>query len=464
MSKFIVAAAIITALVSLSCEGPQGPPGSGLGSLSDPSILPEVIYSYPPASSVGPYPELYQYNCGWEWCIWYSQFQVRFNKFMDVSSVRRAVRLSSPSGDIHADTSYILSVGGDVFILNPVDSLGNRYDFRFRIGTPYTMSVDSTAKDINGNPLKPPFTATFIPEPYFRVMKVSPNDGAKDISPNTYITLNFNGRVRNAIISNLSIEPEAGGYWWFGYDSTYVSFSPFQSFRTSTQYTIRVDGSAEDVDGNRIAGPFLSRFTTIPFRISTTYPPEGARDVPLTSRVITYFTVPLDTSTIRPAFHLTPPTPGDLAGFYYGTMYIEFAPQRGLLASTTYTVRIDSTLRWLMGDPFGEAFEYSFTTARFSVAQTFPVDGQTGVPRFNYITVWTNAPLDPASVTPAVQITPPAPLSVSSCDGCSSFQILPYSGLSPNTEYTVTIGASLETQRGQPLGEPYSFSFTTRPD
>ena len=150
---------LICAMLAFACEGPMGPSGPGLGSLSDPSIMPKVIYSYPLGSSVGPYPELYQFNCGWEWCTWYSQFQVRFNKFMDLSSVRWAVRLSSPFGDIRADTNFIISVGGDVFILNPVDSLGYRYGFRFRIGATYTLGVDSTARDINGNLLRPPFRA-----------------------------------------------------------------------------------------------------------------------------------------------------------------------------------------------------------------------------------------------------------------------------------------------------------------
>ncbi|HLF13357.1 MAG TPA: Ig-like domain-containing protein [Bacteroidota bacterium] len=459
-----IAVILICAIAALSCEGPVGPPGPGLGSLSDPAIMPEVIYTYPQDSSVGPYPDLYQFYCGWEWCSWYSQFQVRFNKFMDVSSVRRAVRLSSPWGDIHVDSSFILSVGGDVFILNPVDSLGNRYDFRFRIGTTYTMGVDSTARDINGNLLKPAFSATFVPEPNFRVVSVSPKDGTADVPTAISVSVNFNSRVRNTIMPHLSIRPEIPGIWWMGWDSTFIYFSPARNFSTSTRYTVSVDGSAEDAEGNRIPAPFVSRFTTVAFRVSAAYPRPGAADVPLTTRVLAYFTVPLDTSTIRAAFHLTPPTPGDLFSIYYGTSNIDFSPVNGLLASTTYTVRIDSTLRSLSGDLLSGGYEYSFTTASFTVLSTFPVDGQTGVPRFNYMTVRTNAPLDPASVAGAVQITPTAAISISACNWCSDIQILPYSGLSPNTGYTVTVGTSLKTRRGQPLGAPHVFSFTTGPD
>ena len=201
------------ALTALSCEGPVGPPGpaSGFESLSDPSVMPKVIYSYPGASTVGPFDELYRYECGWEWCVWYSQFQVRFNKFMDVSSVRRAVRLSSPLGEIRADTGFIISVGGDVFILNPVDSNGWRSNFRFTIGASYTIGVDSSARDINGNPLIPAFSATFIPEPYFRVMESEPKNGAVNVSTYYYLTLRFNGNVTREILSHITIEPATAG-------------------------------------------------------------------------------------------------------------------------------------------------------------------------------------------------------------------------------------------------------------
>jgi hypothetical protein len=455
---------LVMSILALNCEGPQGPPGAGPGSLSDPSIMPEVIYSYPRASSVGPYPDLYQYSCGWEYCMSYSQFQVRFNKFMDVSSVRRAVSFSSPFNDIRADTGFILSFGGDVFVLNPVDSLGYRYNFRFRIGAAYTMSVDSTATDINGNRLVPPFSATFVPEPTFRVMSVSPADGSADVTTNITVSVNFNGKVTNAILPHLSIDPDPSGIWTLGYDSTFVIFSPAANLKTSTRYTLVVDGSAQDVDGNTIPAPFASVFTTVPFRVTASYPSNGSAGVALTSTVSVSFSVPLDTSTIRAAFHLSPATAGELASIYYGTTYISFTPQGGLLASTTYTLRIDDGLRDLQGDTLEGGYECSFTTAPFSVIMTTPPNGATGVSRSNWIYVGTNAPLAFGTVEGAVSISPNAPLVTSACDGCSGFQVLPQLGMEPNTLYTVTVGSSLRTTRGEALPAPYIFSFTTGPD
>ena len=161
-------------LIVQGCEGPQGPPGSGFGSLDDPAVQPTVIYTYPPMNSTGPYPDFYVADCGYGLCPYYSLFQIRFNKFMDVSSVRRAISLSSSAGNVRTDTNNVISVGGDVIMVTPVDNLGSPTNVRYEVGETYTLSVDSTARDINGNLLRGGFTTWFIPEPRFRVLGMEP--------------------------------------------------------------------------------------------------------------------------------------------------------------------------------------------------------------------------------------------------------------------------------------------------
>jgi hypothetical protein len=469
MSVYRIVAAILLVITIMSCEGPTGPagpPGTGLESLSDPSVMPKVIYSYPGANTTGPYPELYSYDCMYEWCSYYSQFQVRFNKFMDVTSVRRAVRLTSPDGLIRADTSFILSVGGDVFILNPVDSNGYRNNIRFKVGSEYSIGVDSTAKDINGNALAQPFRATFVPEPVFRVMRVSPPDGEVNVSTNVYITLTFNSKVTGSILSHLSIAPELTGSWSIGYDSTMASFTPALTLPIETEFTVGVDASAEDAFGNRIPAPFSSRFTTTPFRVVYTYPAAGAADVPLTMAPSFNFSVSFDTSTIRAAFHIAPATAGTLSGLYPGTYNFTFIPDNGLLGSTVYTITIDSTLKEMGGSLLRGGYVLSFTTAPFSVTSTSPSDGATGVTRYNLVQVNVNGPINSATVGGSIQISPPAPYAFYSYDGSTWFQLnaTSSSGWAANTTYTVTIGTGLRTMRGQALPAPYLFSFKTGPN
>lgn len=458
------AALLALAFLTLSCEGPVGPPGSGLGSLSDPTVMPRVLYTYPGASTVGPYDDLYRSECGWEWCYWYSQIQVRFNKFMDVSSVRRAVRLSSPLHDVRADTNFILSVGGDVFILIPVDTHGYRFNFRFGIGVPYTIGVDSTARDINGNPLRPAFAATFVPEPHFRVREASPANGAIDVHTYPYIVLKFNNRVTREILGHVGIDPPATGSWGVGYDSTEAAFTPASNLGTATRYTISVDGAAEDADGNRLPAPFSTSFTTVAFRVTAASPADGSTGIALTAVPSVVFSVPLDTGTIRSSFRIDPPTPGSFNGIYYGTSYVSYAPLDGLLGSTLYTVTVDSSVRATGGDRLGAPYEFSFTTAPFGILSTFPGDGATGVPRANWVTVYANAPLEYSTVAASIRVAPAAVIEASTCDGCSSFQFRAQAGFEANTTYTVTIGNALRTKRGEQLAAPHTLSFTTGPN
>ncbi|HLF15281.1 MAG TPA: Ig-like domain-containing protein, partial [Bacteroidota bacterium] len=169
MNRNVLHAIFWLVVISTGCEGPMGPPGPGFGSLDDPSVMPAVVYTYPPMNSTGPYPDFYVNDCGSGICSYYSMIQVRFNKFMDVTSVRRAVRISSSAGGVTTDTNHVASFGGDVVMVTPVDSNGSRMDVRYLLGETYRLSIDSTARDINGNSLRVPFLTTFVPEPCFRV-------------------------------------------------------------------------------------------------------------------------------------------------------------------------------------------------------------------------------------------------------------------------------------------------------
>src|SRR5262245_37218580 len=127
MKQIIAVAVLALILFNLSCTGPTGPagpPGSGLESLSDPRIQPKVVYSNPPANSTGPYADFEN-----------NQIQIRFNKIMDRSSVRRAITLSSPETKAYIDTYYVRSTYGDIFTMSPSDSQRLYYQsFKWKLG------------------------------------------------------------------------------------------------------------------------------------------------------------------------------------------------------------------------------------------------------------------------------------------------------------------------------------------
>src|SRR2546426_2995352 len=77
-------------------SGPMGPNGAGYESLNDPHIQPVVVFTDPTGASIGPFDS-------------YNQFQIRFNKYMDIASLKRAIRFTSALDDVSTDTSTVSS-------------------------------------------------------------------------------------------------------------------------------------------------------------------------------------------------------------------------------------------------------------------------------------------------------------------------------------------------------------------
>ncbi|MBI4810934.1 MAG: Ig-like domain-containing protein, partial [Ignavibacteriales bacterium] len=307
MRGYIFLYLVILIFLSLSCEGPQGPmgpvgpPGSGMESLTDPTIMPKVLSTFPPDNSTGPYEMLNNSS---------NIIQVRFNKIMDQSTIKRAFSISSPGLNIRIDTFSIYSFGGDLIWLYVDDSLG--YSHRWKLGNTYTFGIASTAKDINGNSLIPSYSMTFLPEPYFRIRTVYPQNGATDVPSYTSICLVFNSPVDTSIRSFIQINPPIPGMWLLvdSYDSTYLYYSYTTPPLENTTYTISIQQSAKDQYGNQLQQSFTSSFTTRPFRVSYTYPSDGRENVPLTQSIEIGFTNIIDTSTVRNSFNITPAVQG----------------------------------------------------------------------------------------------------------------------------------------------------------
>ena len=121
MSKsFFLGAAILAclALPGVGCEENVYQVIDRTESPDDPALIPRVVYTYPSANSIGPYPDIYVTPCRY-YCSPEKRLQLRFNKFMDVATVRRSINLSSPRGDVRIDPNLVIPVGGDVFLITP---------------------------------------------------------------------------------------------------------------------------------------------------------------------------------------------------------------------------------------------------------------------------------------------------------------------------------------------------------
>lgn len=476
ISKSITA--LILALILFSgCKGPEGPmgpvgpAGQGIGSLSDPSIMPKVIYTYPPANSVGPYENFYQFLT-WIYYPWLdriypvptyiSQFQVRFNKFMDITSIRRAAAITSPFGDVRVDTNFVFAIGGDVFLINPVDTNGNRV-LNWKIGQNYTFTVSSVARDINGNILQPSFSMTFMPEPYFRVRTISPANGAVNVSPvGYYITLNLNSKVDTSFHSFIYINPPVAGQWNLSSDSISLYYTTNQTLRSLTTYTISIGTDAHDIYHNYLQQPFHSTFTTLPFGVTSTYPSNGNTDINVMDAITVVFTEQLDTSTVRTAFSTHPSINGQYNLYY--SAEIDLSPLTELLIDSAYTVTIDTSIRGVDGAKLPAPYSFSFRTAPFRVSSTYPYSGMTGFnPNYNPVEVFFNALIDTGSVRAAFSLLDSSntPVNGYYTMYTNGFYFTPLTALKPYASYKATVATGLRAKQGKYINAPYLLSFTT---
>lgn len=446
--------------------------------LSDPSVMPRVIFNLPASGSDGPY-ELFAPAWGYSNL---PHFILRFNKLMRISSIKpgsfRVTGFERPvEVNVYAEYYRVLdqlpkaprtgssaSIFYDDLLAFVIRDSGNYGSAIYKIGQVISITLDSTIEDINGNHLRP-YMFAYRPEPYFRVVATSPKNGDGDVGVSGYnVQISFNARIRNDILPSLSIDPSILGSWRVSeYDSSSVEFRPVGQFPFGTHFTASVAASAHDIDGNTLRAPYSTEFTTREFRVSAS-DPLGNR-VPPAAYVWFACTGSIDTSTVRSAFTISPAVPG-IFQMIGNTSEAAFLPSIGLTPNTGYTISISSGLRASNGTPLAVPYSSTFTTDSFRVAFTNPSDGSTNVSRnYSYISIGFNARINSSSATGAVTFTPAVAASRIISEGSSGnggrIDFTLTSAMTARTTYTVTVSTAVQTKTGNNLPQPYTFSFTT---
>lgn len=426
--------------------------------LTDPFVQPRVVFTYPANNAQGPF-NVYNPGDGYD----YPHFIVRFNKYMFTPEILRAIRVEGFDEPVQVQLYYPTPQFIDIIGFRVLEQFPwYSYYHPYEIGSAYTVTVDTGAQDINGNRTFQPYRFTFIPEPYFRVLRIFPGNGDTTSYLPFNVHLMFNSSVASAIFPFLQITPQTTGTWLISTwnDSMSLDFIPQNLLPFNTTYTLRVLQGAPDKLGNLLPREYRSSFTTTPFRVRTTYPSEGNTDVFLNSSIYVIFTGQIDTGTVRSAWTISPPAAGNFSMFA-GSDNFTFIPSNGFLGSTRYTVTLSTALRAGNGTPLSAPFSFSFTTAPFRVTATSPFNGQTSVSRSTSIWFYFTGYLDISTVIPAFSISPTTPGTFNLTEGSSYFSFTPNGLLLPNTTYSVTLASSLRSKSGSNLTAPYTFSFTT---
>lgn len=443
---------VVVAGLLAGCDDPCPMDSRGLPpNLLDPAVRPHVVSTYPQDGGIGPF-NLYAPGNETQ-----PHFVLQFDKLIEpyrfASNWLRMEGFEPPvqfelvsSGSNWRQLTDVLAVR--------VQATETRSSKIYEVGRTYAVTVDTTLRDVTGNHPVAPYRFSFVPEPFFRVIRVDFERG-QPVWPHALVRIQFNAAVDAAIDSSLQFEPAVSGSWV--HPAASVVFNHQQPFAFGTTYTLRVSDTATDAQGNHLREPFTTTFQVRTFEIDRTYPGDGSTMVSPQLYISVMTTGLVDTTTVPQAFTIEPATPGRFA---WGGLGFTFLPDEELQPSTRYQVGISTALGAWDGTRLAAPYSFSFTTDQFRVVQTQPYDGAFEVPVDTPVAVHFSLQIDPTTVEAAFTISPAVSGTFETPDG-RSFEFAPSAPLAPATFYTVTISTALRARNGAALLWPYTFSFTT---
>lgn len=416
-------------------------------SLTDPSVMPKVIYTYPADKGIGPFSVYNRYESS------RYHFLLQFNKLIDVNSLYGRVKIDG--FDVATSIGISTSSTGDFadIIYCRVYANGGAYHNEYRMGKTYTVTLKEGIIDLHGNEI-PSTSFSFIPEPEFRVVRTGPNG---EVAPEYMVepTLLFNSPVDASIVSSLSVAPSLQGTWHISTDSVSAYFSVTGGLISGAEYTVSLASTAKDHAGHRIIRPTTFSFLRVStFKVSSCYTSSSYSTYEQSLDL--YFTLPLDTSTVRNNIIITP----SLAGrFEISTSSVRFIPDSGFTPAASYFVSVTSSVRSVNGDALAP-FEATVIGPSFQIEMTTPY-WSSPISRYSTLSFRVNSLLDTASVRAAFSITPAVSGELIAQDRTIDFD--PNGPLQANTTYTVKFSTAMKTSRGWSLPNSRTFYFTTGP-
>jgi hypothetical protein len=283
-----------------------------------------------------------------------------------------ALTFSEPMNQSSVENAFSLKDSGDGSVAGEFSWNGNTVTFtpdtRLYPLTQYTIRLDTTAKDLSGNPLQSDFTSQFTSgtDPTQPTVIEKTPEGS-DVSTGSVISIRFSKTMNETATQNaFSISPAVSGR--FEWEGNTLKFIPDDLLELDTQYTVILDSSAKDLDGNNIPG--LSwQFTTksdedITLPTVLDYSPEGS-EVSVNTEISIIFSVFMEDKDTKNAFSIesNDPNDDDIVGVFQWDRYtLKFKPDPRLEYDTMYTVRMNTTAKGIDGRYLDKEVEWQFIT------------------------------------------------------------------------------------------------------
>jgi galactose oxidase-like protein/Big-like domain-containing protein len=287
---------------------------------------------------------------------------VAFDRSMDKAAAQAAFSLQRTSDGAPVSGSFGW-YGPGVLIFKP--------DADLAVGTQYTASVSTAAKDLGGFTLPVAKTWRFTTTSPPSVNNVSPADGATEVSRGALTIAYFSEAMdKPSAQAAFSLQrtsdgaPVSGSFGWYG--PGVLLFKPDADLAAGTQFTASVSTAAKDLAGNPMQAAKTWQFTTtIPPVVSSVSPADGATNVSRSALTIAYFNKAMDKAATQAAFSLKRTSDGaPVSGSFgwYGPGVLLFKPDADLAAGTQFTASVSTAAKDLQGNTLASPVIWSYTT------------------------------------------------------------------------------------------------------
>ena len=204
--------------------------------------------------------------------------------------------------------------------------------------------------------------------------------------------------------------------------------------------------------------------------VSSTIPANGALGVPFNQIISVTFNEEINAATINPStFIITEADGTAVAGTvtYSGTT-ATFTPASPLSPNTTYTGRITTGVKDVMGNALQTDHVWTFATGMIIVPvviTTDPTNNEMNVALNKIITATFSVPMDPLTINNSTFIVKQGTNTIAGVITYtgSTVSFTPTNPLTANTVYTVTITTGAKSLQGTPLATNHLWNFTTAP-
>lgn len=319
-----------------------------------------------------------------------------------------------------------------------------------------------------------------------QIYSLTPSPGnISSLSPYTYpqftntkalINIQFDGGIdtvglRSMITLDPPLDCKIDSLYYREYRNTKCILSiPMDQFFTTPVLTITLDSSIifettaslyNSYSFSYIIDTTLSAEAYRRMYLKESDPTVNQTSVSVSNNCEIYFNKEVNKASVESAFSISPAaTPTFWWGSFYDDEVLNFTFAEDLRPSTSYTITIDTTMKFADGTQLKYPIEIPFTTEDLYITSISPKNGEEiSTDYYTQFRIGFSADIDSASFVNAYSIVPESPYITTSFYDDSV--VVNHGFLDAGTEYTITIDSTLTDKFGAPYGREIKTTFTT---